>query len=116
MYRGWSYPAQCLVETNHCFHFSSPHLLFWLFGSRPVRVIKDPIRGDPHVLVMCEVFAPDGSPHPTNTRAKLRDIIDDKVLAEDCWYGLEQEYTMIQKTTGQIYGWPSGGYPAPQVG
>ncbi|KXZ51248.1 hypothetical protein GPECTOR_13g735 [Gonium pectorale] len=81
---------------------------------RPVRVIKDPIRGEPHVLVMCEVFAPDGTPHPTNTRAKLREIIDDKVEAEDCWYGFEQEYTMIQKTTGQIYGWPNGGFPAPQ--
>ncbi len=78
-------------------------------------MVTDPIRGAPHVLVMCEVFAPDGTPHPTNTRAKLREIIDDKVKAEDCWYGFEQEYTMLQKTTGQIYGWPSGGYPAPQV-
>ncbi len=80
-----------------------------------MRVVTDPIRGAPHVLVMCEVYAPDGTPHPTNTRAKLREIIDDKVVAEDCWYGFEQEYTMLQKTTGQIYGWPSGGYPAPQV-
>ncbi|KAG2453420.1 hypothetical protein HYH02_001643 [Chlamydomonas schloesseri] len=81
---------------------------------RPVRVVTDPIRGAPHVLVMCEVFAPDGKPHSTNTRAKLRDIIDDKVTAEDCWYGFEQEYTMLAKTTGQIYGWPAGGFPAPQ--
>ena len=27
---------------------------------RPVRVVPDPIRGAPHVLVMCEVFSPDG--------------------------------------------------------
>ncbi len=41
---------------------------------RPVRVVRDPIRGGPHVLVMCEVFSPDGTPHPTNTRSKLREI------------------------------------------
>ena len=81
----------------------------------PVRVVTDPIRGAPHVLVMCEVFAPNGQPHLTNTRAKLRDIIDDKVKAEECWYGFEQEYTMLKKGSGQIYGWPENGYPAPQV-
>jgi glutamine synthetase len=80
-----------------------------------VRVVKDPIRGAPHVLVMCEVFSPDGKPHPTNTRAKLREVMTDKVVAEVPWFGFEQEYTMIQKGTGKIYGWPSDGYPAPQV-
>ena len=37
------------------------------------------------VLVMTEVLSPDGTPHPTNTRAALTAIVDDKVLAEDCW-------------------------------
>eukprot|EP00195_Chlamydomonas_chlamydogama_P017147 CAMPEP_0202899312 /NCGR_PEP_ID=MMETSP1392-20130828/7572_1 /ASSEMBLY_ACC=CAM_ASM_000868 /TAXON_ID=225041 /ORGANISM="Chlamydomonas chlamydogama, Strain SAG 11-48b" /LENGTH=378 /DNA_ID=CAMNT_0049585467 /DNA_START=44 /DNA_END=1180 /DNA_ORIENTATION=- len=81
---------------------------------RPVRVITDPIRGAPHVLVMCEVFSPDGTPHPTNTRAKLREVMTDKVKAEQPWFGLEQEYTMLAKTSGSVYGWPAGGYPAPQ--
>lgn len=81
---------------------------------RPCKVVPDPIRGAPHVLVMCEVFAPDGKPHPTNTRAKLREIIDDKVVKEDCWYGFEQEYTMLDKQTGRVYGWPANGFPAPQ--
>lgn len=77
--------------------------------------MHDPIRGAPHVLVMCEVYSPDGKPHPSNTRAKLREVLTDKVLAEEPWFGLEQEYTMLQKGTGRIYGWPAGGYPAPQV-
>lgn len=81
---------------------------------RPVRVIPDPIRGSHHVMVMCEVFGPDGTPHPTNTRAKLRALIDDKVEAEKLLYGFEQEYTMLSKTTGNVLGWPVGGYPAPQ--
>lgn len=81
---------------------------------RPVRVVTDPIRGAPHVMVMCEVFSPDGNPHPTNTRAKLRAIIDDKVEKELTLYGFEQEYTMLDKKTGRPYGWPVGGFPAPQ--
>ena len=91
---------------------------------------------------MCEVFNSDGNPHPTNTRAKvirltqaallcmstafvslhlfsfcyqLREVIDAKVEAEEPWFGLEQEYTMLAKNTGRIYGWPENGYPAPQV-
>ena len=81
---------------------------------RPVRVVPDPIRGAPHVLVMCEVFSPDGTPHPTNTRAQLREIMSDKVKESQPWFGFEQEYTMLNKKTGRVYGWPDNGYPAPQ--
>jgi len=81
---------------------------------RPVKVVPDPIRGEPHVLVMCEIFSPDGTPHPTNTRNKLEELIDDNVRALDPWFGFEQEYTMLSKTSASVYGWPAGGYPAPQ--
>mmetsp|Transcript_23977 Transcript_23977/g.65804 ORF Transcript_23977/g.65804 Transcript_23977/m.65804 type:complete len:386 (-) Transcript_23977:403-1560(-) len=80
---------------------------------RPVRVVPDPIRGAPHVLVMCEVFGPDGTPHPSNTRAKLREQLTPKALEQDCWFGFEQEYTMLN-ANGKPYGWPLNGYPAPQ--
>ena len=56
----------------------------------PVCVVPDPIRGGDNVLVMCEVFYPDGTPHETNTRAKLEALIDDKVRAEETMYGFEQ--------------------------
>lgn len=81
---------------------------------RPVRIVKDPIRGGDHVLVLCDVLAPNGKPHPSNTRQPLVDIIDDAVTAADCWYGFEQEYTMINAKTGRVWGWPADGYPAPQ--
>lgn len=29
-------------------------------------------------------------------------------------FGFEQEYTMLQKGSGMVLGWPEGGYPAPQ--
>jgi glutamine synthetase len=80
-----------------------------------VKVVPDPIRGAPHVLIMCEVFSPDGTAHPSNTRAKLREVCTKAVLAEDPWFGFEQEYTMLQKGTGKVYGWPATGYPHPQV-
>lgn len=75
----------------------------------------DPIRGAPHVLIMCEVFSPDGTAHPSNTRAKLRQVVDKETDDQECWFGFEQEYTMLARTTGHVYGWPAGGYPAPQV-
>ncbi|MEW5300623.1 MAG: hypothetical protein WDW36_003538 [Sanguina aurantia] len=68
---------------------------------RPVKVVFDPIRGAPHVLII-------------NTRAKLRQVVDKETDDEECWFGFEQEYTMLAKTTGHVYGWPAGGYPAPQ--
>jgi len=30
-------------------------------------------------------------------------------------YGIEQEYTLLQKDTNWPLGWPIGGYPGPQV-
>ena len=77
----------------------------------PVTTVPDPIRGLPHVLVMCEVMNPDGTEHPTNQRAKLRRACE-KHADQEPWFGIEQEYTMFQ--SGRPLGWPEGGYPAPQ--
>jgi len=63
------------------------------------------------VLVMTEVFAADGKPHPTNTRALLRTVAE-KFGAHDPWFGLEQEYTFFKGN--RPLGWPEQGYPAPQ--
>ena len=61
----------------------------------PVYVTPDPIRGEDNVLVLCEVFSPDATPHETNTRAKLETIIDDKVRKEAPLYGFEQVITKL---------------------
>lgn len=79
---------------------------------KPVSFFPDPIRGHPHVLAMCEVMLADGvTPHPTNTRARLREVAEATADAEP-WFGLEQEYTLMDGMTP--LGWPSNGYPAPQ--
>ena len=78
---------------------------------KPVYKTPDPIRGGDDILVMCEVLNADGSLHPTNTRARLRDIAE-KFSDQDSWFGIEQEYTLFEGRNP--LGWPEGGYPAPQ--
>ena len=77
----------------------------------PVYFLPDPIRGGDNILVMCEVFNADGTPHNTNTRAKLRKVAE-KFENEKPWFGIEQEYTFFKGRSP--LGWPDGGYPAPQ--
>jgi glutamine synthetase len=73
----------------------------------PVAVFPDPVRRY-GFLVMCEVLSPDGTPHPTNGRAKIDD--DDN----DFWFGFEQEYTLWDIQTNRPLGFPINGYPGPQ--
>jgi len=80
---------------------------------KPVFVCHDPIRGGANVLVMCEVNLVNGKAHPTNTRAAAR-VAAKKYAADDMWFGLEQEYTML-RADGTALGFPAGGgYPGPQ--
>lgn len=78
---------------------------------QPVSYVKDPIRGEPHILVMCEVLNADATPHQSNTRARLREVAT-RYAHEDPWFGIEQEYTLFNSI--KPLGWPSDGYPLPQ--
>lgn len=78
----------------------------------PVNFVKDPVRGEGNYLVMCEVFNPDGTPHVSNTRAKLRQLMEAGGKDQEPWVGFEQEYTLFKD--GRPLGWPAGGYPPPQ--
>jgi glutamine synthetase len=62
-------------------------------------------------IVLCEVYNPDGTPHLTNQRAKLREVLDN---TDDhrFWWGFEQEY-FITKDFKPL-GFPERGYPKPQ--
>lgn len=62
-------------------------------------------------IVLCEVFNPDGTPHQTNTRSKLREL-QDKMDSSGFWWGFEQEYFITKNFTP--VGFPDGGYPRPQ--
>jgi glutamine synthetase len=80
---------------------------------RPVFSCPDPIRGGDNLLVMAEVLYIDMSPHETNTRAKCVELAD-KYGDQEPIFGIEQEYTFFKD--GRPYGFPFGGYPAPQGG
>jgi glutamine synthetase len=79
----------------------------------PIRIVADPIRGKDDVLVLCDVLTVDMEPHPSNTRAALVEIAA-KYADQEPWFGIEQEYTFFKE--GRPYGFPMGGYPAPQGG
>lgn len=78
---------------------------------KPVSYVPDPIRGEPNILVMCEVLNADGTPHPTNTRHVLVATAT-KYREHEPWFGFEQEYTLYRKDWP--LGWPKDGFPHPQ--
>ena len=71
---------------------------------QPVALFPDPARKNAY-LVMCEVLLPDGSPHPSNSRATIPDD-------PGTWFGFEQEYFLYRD--GAPLGFPREGFPAPQ--
>ena len=80
---------------------------------RPVCFVHDPLENGGDYLLMCEVINPDSiTPHPSNSRSRLRKILDGGAADHDPWLGFEQEYTMFQRNIP--LGWPEHGYPAPQ--
>ncbi|MYS21878.1 L-glutamine synthetase [Streptomyces sp. DvalAA-14] len=80
---------------------------------KPVASYPDPFRNPGDVLVMCEVFNIDGSPHESNTRAPLREVAE-KFADQESLFGIEQEYTFFKGS--RPLGFPEGGFPAPQGG
>ncbi|GJV85406.1 glutamine synthetase [Tanacetum coccineum] len=82
----------------------------------PQAIFKDPFRRGNNILVMCDAYTPAGEPIPTNKRCAAAKIFSDpKVEKEVPWYGIEQEYTLLQKEVNWPLGWPLGGFPGPQV-
>ncbi|NRA74118.1 MAG: glutamine synthetase beta-grasp domain-containing protein [Rickettsiales bacterium] len=78
----------------------------------PVCIVNDPIENCGDYLVLCEVLNPDGTEHSSNSRARLRKILDSGINKQEPWIGFEQEYTMFKRNIP--LGWPEHGFPAPQ--
>lgn len=79
---------------------------------RPVAYYKDPFRRGDNVIVLAECWNNDGTPNKFNHRHECEKLM----LAhksEKVWFGLEQEYTLFDQYDN-VYGWPKGGFPAPQ--
>tara|TARA_R110000824_G_scaffold93073_1_gene225336 strand:+ start:2049 stop:2852 length:804 start_codon:yes stop_codon:yes gene_type:complete len=70
---------------------------------------SNPIEGD-SFLVMCDVLNVDGTPHVSNHRAPLVEMM--MANKDDPWFGMEQEYTLFKD--GRPYGWPKEEEPDAQ--
>ncbi|XP_071707168.1 glutamine synthetase nodule isozyme-like [Rutidosis leptorrhynchoides] len=82
---------------------------------QPQAIFKDPFRRGNNILVLCDAYDPIGDPIRTNKRSVAAKIFKHPdVIAEVPWFGLEQEYTLMEKSTKWPLGWPQGGYPKPQ--
>ncbi|CAD8152615.1 unnamed protein product [Paramecium pentaurelia] len=84
---------------------------------KPVVYVRDPFRGAPHLLVLCETYLPDKkTPARYNFRWLAQEIME-KAKEFNPWFGIEQEYYLL-KRTGTTHtwplGWPNGGFPYPQ--
>eukprot|EP00210_Caulerpa_lentillifera_P001456 g1397.t1 len=91
---------------------------------KPAAMFRDPFRGGDNILVLCEAYEPpsvdsEGNSDrtmkkiPTNSRHDCN-IVMEKAKGEEPWFGIEQEYTLLDSRTMWPLGWPTNGYPKPQ--
>ena len=66
-------------------------------------VFKCPFRSGDNRMILCDTYLPNGQPHITNHRAGAVEIFDKKI-EEEPWFGLEQEYFLIDLKTGKPLG------------
>ena len=77
---------------------------------KPVRLYNSPLERNCY-LVMCEVWNVNVTPHETNARFLLDDLMP-TISEEEPWFGMEQEYTLYKD--GFPLGWEAGFAPAAQ--
>ena len=79
---------------------------------KPVRIYIDVFRQN-SLLVLCETWAHTLHPHTTNTRNKSLNIFR-KYKDEKPWFGIEQEFFMIDILNGLPLGFNNDGSAHPQ--
>jgi len=80
---------------------------------KPRAFYSCPFRKGDNIMVMCDTYKPDGTPLGNNHRANANNIFMQN-LGEKPWYGIEQEFFMINRKTGKPLGFPLEGQPNPQ--
>ena len=75
---------------------------------KPRYICKCPFRSHNSILVMCDCYDINDKPIETNTRYDANNIFNLK-LNNKPWYGIEQEYFIINKLTNKPFGYPEDG-------
>ena len=71
---------------------------------KPCALYKNPFHNKElqSFFVLCSTYSPNGQPLESNSRHKAVNIFGEKaVIVQDIWFGIEFEYMMYSKTTGQ---------------
>jgi glutamine synthetase len=71
---------------------------------KPRALFTDPFRGGPHKLVLCDTYTPNDTPLTNNNR-QWADTLFKKKLNEEPWFGIEQEYFIINNNTNLPIGY-----------
>lgn len=79
----------------------------------PIRMYRDPFRGGNNKLVLCETVDDKQKATMSNTRHSCKKIMD-QVKHEEPWFGIEQEYFMLDAyDKDRPLGWSKDGNPSP---
>jgi len=65
---------------------------------KPRALFGDPFRKGPHKLVLCDTYTPLGEPLSNNHRHWATELFERK-CEEEPWFGLEQEYFLLDPVT-----------------
>ena len=81
----------------------------------PRALFNDPFRGGQNKLVVCDTYDSMGNPTESNTRYLANKIFNNpRCKEQEPWFGLEQEYFLMNTDTNKPLGWPKNGVPGAQ--
>lgn len=74
---------------------------------KPCAMYRDPFRSKNDKLILCDTYSIENIPLSTNTRHNANKIFQSDENGNDPWFGLEQEYFIIDPRTGLPLGYHS---------